>query len=76
MKKRLLTLSKHMFKVSPISSHTDVQPSTLLVNCLIDAAIGCRFRSAMESHNFFKSLFKLLTLQHLSGNLRINFLAP
>jgi len=29
-----------------------------------------------ESHNFFKSLFKLLTFQPLSENSQINFLLP
>ena len=29
----------------------------------------------LESHNFFKSLFKPLTFQHLSENSRINLLA-
>jgi len=55
----LFIISKQMFQVSPISSHTGTQPSMLLVNNLVDynaayyrpdnAAVRRRFRSATSS---------------------------
>ena len=66
-----------MFEVLSMSSHTGTQPSTPLIDCLVnDMLLQSRPFSNQASCNFFKSLFILLAFPPLSENSRIYFLAP